>query len=393
MENSFKKLSKAIITTCLTMLCLPFLSFGQQTINASIIHDGLTRDYILYVPATYTVGTAAPLVFNFHGFGSNTSQQIAYGDFRPIADTAGFLLVVPQGTIDGSGYTHFNVGWGNSSVDDVGFTAALIDSISAEYSIDQDRIYSTGMSNGGFMSYVLACELSNRIAAIASVTGSMNIGYSATCNPAHAMPIMEVHGTADNTIMFTGDWYEAIDNVVSFWVNFNNADTPALLNNVPDISTADNCTAEHQLFANGDNGVEIELYKIIGGEHTWPGSFFGGSGTNQDINASVEIWKFFAKYDINGSIATPPPITSLDENNTPGKIILYPNPATDVVIISNSLHDYSQVEIFNSVGKLVKQGGHDRDIDIGHLNSGVYLLRVIKEDGSALTAKFVKKVR
>ena len=85
-------------------------------------------------------------------------------------------------------------------MDDLGFTAALIDSLSAEYSINQDRIYSTGMSNGGFMSYHLACELSERIAAIASVTGTMNVNQPATCSPGHPMPVMEIHGTADATV-------------------------------------------------------------------------------------------------------------------------------------------------------------------------------------------------
>lgn len=146
---------------------------AQLTITDSIVHDGLTREYILYVPANYTGTSAVPLLFNFHGYTSNANDQMWYGDFRPIADTAGFIIIHPQGTLDGTGTTHFNVGWGGSTVDDVDFTSALIDSISAQYNINQDRVYSTGMSNGGFMSFKLACELSDRIAGIASVTGSI----------------------------------------------------------------------------------------------------------------------------------------------------------------------------------------------------------------------------
>ena len=161
-----------IFTTLLFSLCLPLLSIGQQTIDGSITFAGIQRDYILYVPEIYTPGEAVPLILNFHGYTSNAFEQLNYGEFRPIADTAGFIVVHPMGTVDLLGNTHWNVGWGTSSVDDLGFTAALIDSLSAEYSINQDRIYSTGMSNGGFMSYHLACELSERIAAIASVTGT-----------------------------------------------------------------------------------------------------------------------------------------------------------------------------------------------------------------------------
>ena len=115
-----------------------FFSFAQQTINGSITHGGVQRTYILYVPASYSAVTAAPLVFNFHGYTSNASAQIFYGEFRPIADTAGFLLVVPQGTIDGQGNTYWNSGW-LGATDDVGFTEALIDSLSASYNINQEN--------------------------------------------------------------------------------------------------------------------------------------------------------------------------------------------------------------------------------------------------------------
>ena len=143
-------------------------AFSQQTINGSIIHDNLQRDYILYVPALYNATNPTPLVFNFHGYTSNAFDQMWYGDFRSIADTAGFIIAHPMGSLDNSGITHWNVGWGGSTVDDIGFTAALIDSLSANYNINQDRIYSTGMSNGGYFSYHLACNLSTKIAALES---------------------------------------------------------------------------------------------------------------------------------------------------------------------------------------------------------------------------------
>ena len=133
-----------------TLILFPFLGNSQQTINGSISHDNLDREYILYVPENYTGNDPIPLVFNFHGLGSNANEQMFYGDFRPIADTAGFIIVHPQGTIF-SGNAHFNVGGftNGSTVDDVGFSVALLDSIAANYNIDLDRVYSTGMSNGG----------------------------------------------------------------------------------------------------------------------------------------------------------------------------------------------------------------------------------------------------
>ena len=287
----------------LLIICLPLFTLGQQTINASINHGGITRDYILYVPNSYVTGNQVPLVFNFHGYTSNATQQMWYGDFRAIADTAGFIIVHPEGTLDNSGVTHWNVGWGGSTVNDINFTSTLIDSIASEYSINLDRVYSTGMSNGGFMSYQLACELSDRIAAIASVTGSMNLGWFNSCNPSHPMPVMEIHGTLDPTVSYNASSFtESIPNIMDFWENFNNCNSTAIVTNVPNTNTADGCTAEHQIWENGSNGVAVEHYKIIDGEHSWPGALFPNGITNQDINAAEKIWEFFNNYDINGLI-------------------------------------------------------------------------------------------
>ena len=283
----------------LILLCVPLIGLSQQTINGIITHGGLQRDYILYVPASYSSATAVPLVFNFHGYTSNANDQMWYGDFRAISDTAGFIIVHPMGTIDNTGATHWNVGWGGSTVDDIDFTEALMDDLIATYNIDNNRIYSTGMSNGGFMSYQLACELSDRIAAIASVTGSMSTNLINNCSPNHQMPVMEIHGTADAVVP-----YSALPSIMDFWANFNNCNSAPIVTNVPDINIMDGCTAEHHIWENGDNGATVEHYKIIGGAHTWPGAIFPNGITNQDINASAKIWKFFSKYDINGLIST-----------------------------------------------------------------------------------------
>lgn len=296
------------------LICLPLFTFSQQTIDTSINHGGLERDYTLYIPASYSGGNEAPLLFNFHGYTSNAWQQAFYSNFNTVADDEGFIIVYPEGTLDNTGNSHWNVGWGGSTVDDIGFTSALIDSISADYSINQDRVYSVGMSNGGFMSYQLACELSDRIAAIASVTGSMNMGSFNSCNPNHPMPIMEIHGTADGNVP-----YATIPSVIDFWASFNNCNSSAILTNVPNTSTTDGCTAEHQIWENGNNGSTVEHYKIIGGEHSWPGALFPNGVTNQDIDASEKIWEFFSKYDINGLIS-PTSISNISNDKLPNLI-------------------------------------------------------------------------
>ena len=299
-----------------------------------------------------------------------------YGDFRPIADTAGFIVVHPMGTVDQLGNTHFNVGWGTSTVDDLGFTAALIDTLSSDYSIDQERIYSTGMSNGGFMSYQLACELSDRIAAIASVTGTMNVNQAAICSPTHPMPVMEIHGTADQTVPYTGNiLFGTTPAAIAYWVDYDNCETPATITSIPDTDTADGCTAEHHVYLNGDNGSSVEHFKIINGQHTWPGSNFGGVGTNQDIDASAEIWRFFSKYDIHGLINT----TSIADHAAKESPSVYPNPVSSSLTIELPSDALVQYNISTVYGQMFLQGSlhaTKQQLDLSMLPSGMYVITI-----------------
>ena len=374
-----------IFTTLLFSLCLPLLSIGQQTIDGSITFAGIQRDYILYVPEIYTPGEAVPLILNFHGYTSNAFEQLNYGDFRPIADTAGFIVVHPMGTVDLLGNTHWNVGWGTSSVDDLGFTAALIDSLSAKFSINKDRIYSTGMSNGGFMSYHLACELSERIAAIASVTGTMNVNQPATCSPGHPMPVMEIHGTADATVPYTGNFlFGTTPAAVAYWVTYNNCESTPSITAIPDTDGGDGCTAEHQVYTGGNNGSTVEHFKIINGEHTWPGSAFGGLGTNQDIDACNEIWRFFSKYDIHGLINT----TSVADVNLTKTVSVFPNPANDAMTIVWPGVETADYTVSSLTGQLVQKGSLStgkNEIDLASVVPGMYMMTIGQQ-----VIKFVK---
>jgi polyhydroxybutyrate depolymerase len=367
---------KFLSALMLLSLCSISLT-AQQTINGTIQYDGLERSYILYVPAIYEPeGMEVPLVFNFHGYTSTANEQMFYGDFRGIADTANFLVVHPMGTEDNSGITHWNVGWGGSTVDDIGFTNALLDTLLANYQINEERVYSTGMSNGGFMSYELACELSERIAAIASVTGTMNAGRFASCNSSHPMPVMEIHGTADATVPYNGaNWIEGTEEVVAFWADFNNLNQEPTITNVPNTNTNDGSTVERWVYtAQGVSGVEVELFKILAGAHTWPGSIFAFPGTNYDINASQEIWRFFSRYDINGPLQ----VTSTDVALVDHAVRVFPNPATDVINLVGTPATGSSYQLSTLTGQVVKTGfiAADRpQINIVSLPKGVYILQ------------------
>lgn len=369
---------KSIFTSLFTLLCFSTLAFAQQTINGSLTHDELQREYILYVPDAYTGEESVPLLFNFHGYTSNAFEQMFYGNFRPIADVEGFLIVHPLGTEDITGTTHFNVGWGASSVDDVGFTEALLDAIASEYNIDLNRVYSTGMSNGGFMSYELACQLSDKIAAIASVTGSMSPPTFNNCNPQHPTPILQIHGTNDETVPYDGATFsKPIEEVVAYWVDFNNCDSTPTVTELPDTDTTDGSTVEQFVYANGDNGVNTEFYKITNGGHTWAGTFFGSPGTNYDINASAVVWDFLSRYDLNGLIDTTTDLEDVEQQDF--QIRIFPNPTTDLVFLE--LDDTKDVpfEVFSAVGKSVLKGivnAQQPMIDLSNLVNDIYFLKI-----------------
>lgn len=353
-------------------------TYAQQTINGTITHNGMLRSYILYVPAIYSASTAVPLLFNFHGYTSNASQQLIYGDFRPIADTANMIIVHPQGTLDVNGNTHFNVGWGGSAADDVGFTEALIDSISSSYSIDQSRIYSVGMSNGGFMSLYLACTLSARIAAIGSITGSMTPAMINACNPTHSMPVIQIHGTNDATVPYVGiaGFAASVENVLDYWVSLNNCNPSPIIENVPNINVNDGSTVEKYSYENGDNCSEVVHYKVIDGGHTWPGSSIVLAGTNLDFKATKEIWNFLRNYTLNGLIGCNG--ASIPEEVHTPTLMVSPNPCSQVLSFSSNLVA-APYQLFSSLGTLVRSGTAVHGltiIDINSLSPNIYLLKV-----------------
>ena len=361
------------IPLLLLLIGCTFSSFAQETINASITHDGIQRDYILYIPELYDGNTTVPLVLNFHGFGSSASQQMFYGDFRDIADTEGFLLVHPEGTTF-IGNQFWNVGFPglSSNIDDVGFTEALIDELATLYAIDLDRVYATGMSNGGFMSFLLACQLSEKIAAVASVTGSMTQDTFDDCNAQHPTPILQIHGTEDDVVLYNENNLSLpIPDVISYWVDHNNCETTPTTTTLPDVDVSDGSTLEHSVYEDGDNGVTTEHMKVIGGGHTWPGSVLNTAGTNQDIDASMEIWLFFSRYDIDGLLSTDD-----FENN---QVTIYPNPTQSKINLSLNFSKEVDYKLFSPLGKQLMTGtitSSNQEIDISHLPSNIYFLRV-----------------
>lgn len=380
-----RKMKSMIIT--LIALSFTWSISAQTTFSGTIAHTTGTRSYQLYIPAMYDGSESVPLVLNLHGYGSNNTQQMAYGNFKPIADTANFLILAPQGLNDVNNTAHWNAEWG-TGVDDVGFLSALIDTISANYNVNSNRIYSTGMSNGGFMSFTLAGELSDKIAAVASVTGTMSVIQVPANTVSRPMPIMQIHGTADATVNYNGDQYFlSVDSVLNYWVAHNNCNPTPVITAVPNTNTSDGCTAERIDYLGGDNGSEVVHYKVTGGAHTWPGAPFTIGVTNRDFDASIEIWKFFSRYEKAS-------LVKITENSEASWIsLLSNNPTTGKVHFEIDPNEKVDLVVYSLEGKIVKkqivQGSGS--IDLSDNIDGIYILSFTSAKAEVATYKLIKE--
>lgn len=338
------------------MVLVLLLSSGHAVGQGSLIfdsleHDALTRNFIVFEPEGYDGSQAVPLVLNLHGAGSTAVEQAVYSKLNLVADTAGFLVVLPD-AIDNFWNSGLPLDPGVSLPDDVSFLSALLDTMLLRYNVDADRIYSTGMSNGGFMSYRLACEMPGRLAAIASVTGSMAPAVFDGCSPGEAVPVFQIHGTADSTVPYLGALFtKPIADVVAFWVN-NNAcpDGPGAgpyVDMLPDIAS-DNTTTEAQRWIACTDWSEVLLYTIDKGGHTWPGSFplAGAGNTSQDFMAHSAVWTFFRRHNRSQSFTGIP-------QASPENTALWPNPGSDQLWVQAPLH--SRVRVMDATGRVVAQ--------------------------------------
>lgn len=371
-----------LVLSCL--LTYSTFSFSQTTIVDSIMSSGIYRSYRLYIPKNYDSTKLHPLVFNLHGYTSNAFEQQFYSNFMPIADTAQFLMVYPQGT-SYLGNPYWNAALDPTGANDVLFISDLIDSLASIYKIDLTSVYSCGMSMGGFMSYTLACTLNHKVAAIASVTGTFFRAYFTSCKPDRAVPTLEIHGTGDATVPYNGNaTMMGIDTVVDYWVKKNDCITPAIFTKIPDVNTTDSSTVEHYVYeAKQSGGPTCELYKVINGGHTWPGAPFllPPNVTNLDFNASDKIWLFFRKYKLN--------ITSgiTQTKNLKGDSKLYPNPCSNMLTVEGD--NIQQITIVDITGRVILET-IEKYLNISNFTKGIYSLRINYKNNTYEVKKLVK---
>jgi polyhydroxybutyrate depolymerase len=270
--------------------------------NGTLVSSGEKRSYLLYVPKTYNPAVATPLVISIHGFAEWPAHQMQVSHWNDLAERHGFIVVYPCGT-------NFPLRWRTNgpqggSLDpqrDVTFISNLIDKLESEYNIDPRRIYANGLSNGGGMSFVLSCMLSERIAAVGSVAGAYLFSWD-RCQASRPMPMIVFHGTQDPIVPFLGGPSRAFD--IPF---------PPIPEWIDQLARRNGCTAapleipaykdvSGKRYSACDSNADVVFYTIAGGGHSWPG---GGSlpeiivgRTTQDIDATQAMWDFFVEHPL-----------------------------------------------------------------------------------------------
>ncbi len=286
---------------------LPDVSIGLSTDLVSSGGNDYTYQYT--VPSSYD-GSPVAVVLDFHGIGSNGAQQAVFSGWAAAAETQGFLSVQPTGLAAGG---DDRASWElpqfeTDERDDIAFVVDLIDEISSQVCIDPARIYSTGMSNGGFFTSTVVCELSERIAAAVSVAG---VTHHESCSPSRAVPYLAFHGTDDTVVLFNGGRESTLDGAAGGSEFFEQvipeefaefAETSGCTESVDSAVTAEITLTS---YSGCTDGVPLGFYTIVGGGHTWPGSSISAAiptlgFTNLDISATEIAWEFFGQHTLGG---------------------------------------------------------------------------------------------
>ena len=287
---------------------------GQETSTTrSIIFAGLERTYRIRIPSSYDKSTPLPLLIALHGGGGSGEkmEELTLRGFNRLSDKESFIVVYPDGI-----EKHWNDGRENVSyrahrekIDDVGFISALIDHLVKQYNIDIKRVYVTGISNGAMMSFRLGCELSEKIAAIAPVSGAMP--KDLVCSPLRPVSVLVISNKEDPMVPWEGGEIRfgrqrfgevlSVEESVRLWVHHNQcSSSPANLLE-PDKDPQDGTRVRREEYGQGKEGTEVVLYAIEGGGHTWPGgqqylpAWIIGK-TSRDIDANEVIWNFFKRH-------------------------------------------------------------------------------------------------
>jgi polyhydroxybutyrate depolymerase len=293
-----------------SMLAVGGEKLGPGDHERSLQIGDLRRSYVVHVPPHYDPKVPIPVVLALHGAATNGRMMANYSGLSKKADEAGFAVVYPNGTGAGGVLLTWNSGGlrhagQTSSADDVGYLRKVLDDLPTCLAVDPKRVYATGISNGGMMCYRLASEMSDRIAAIAPVAGTIAID---NYHPKRPVPVIHFHGTLDKLVPFEGRpsdaaklfGFKSVPETMRILAKCNACGRDPQTTELPD-KAHDGTQVTRKVYVPKEGGAEVVLYTIAGGGHTWPGHPFPvrflGKATEQ-ISANDLIWDFFQKHPL-----------------------------------------------------------------------------------------------
>jgi polyhydroxybutyrate depolymerase len=279
-----------------------------QLVSQRIRVGRMDRRFLIYIPSTYGAEHPLPLVLAFHGGGGTAERMAARTAIHVLAQEEEFIAVYPQGTgfRPRRGAT-WNAGGdppqGSAErrrIDDVGFVRQLVAQVTSLYAVDKSHIYAMGLSKGGMLAYYLACRLSDTIAAIGVVAGTMT---ATRCKPSSKVAIMHIHGTVDQNVPFEGGrgartapgaHWPPVARGLEYWRRHNGCEpTPRLVQQ--------RYTMKCWQYDAPGTGADVRFCLIEGGGHSWPGSSNQSGKRREDLSGDIPwvtraLWDFFVKH-------------------------------------------------------------------------------------------------
>ncbi len=304
-----RKAARGVVAATVVLAVIGAAALWAQRGERSISIGGVDRTYRLYVPSNLPKERPVPLVFVFHGgFGTGAGIERFTG-FDRLADRDGFIVAYPDGFrrnwYDGRDFAVSRLRR-TQQVDDVAFVQRIIDAVSRDYRIDPRRVYATGISNGAMFSHYLAGHLADRLAAVAPVCGGIAEPYGPQFRLSQPVSMLLINGTADPLVPYEGGPVAhdqrgrvlSTDETVAKWRAATGSTGTGTREALPDRDPSDGCTAERCRWPKGPSGAEVELLRVVGGGHTWPGraQYLPPRAIGRvcrDFDATAVIWDFF----------------------------------------------------------------------------------------------------
>ncbi len=303
----------------LTLLARAAWSLAPGDYRFDLDHDGRQRSYLVHVPPQAADGRPLPAIVNFHGGGGSAAAHERFSGMDGAADRHGFIAVYPNGSgrLPGRLLT-WNAGnccgyAQQQGIDDIGFSAAVLDDLASRMPVDARRIYVTGMSNGGMMAHRLAEGLPERIAAAAPVAGTHVPGGPAA---ARAVPILHIHSIDDPRALYAGGLgppfpftqnripHQAVEETLAAWAARDRcAAAPTQAERRTGTGGDAGVTATRLVWSGCRDGAEVSLWKLTGAGHVWPGADSKGlerllGRSTRIIDANEEMWRFFSRFSL-----------------------------------------------------------------------------------------------